>query len=57
MRNSELRKVLQSEEWAGLPLDKKQALAALLNDADLEEYEVRTVVAMLLRGWRPRRKR
>lgn len=56
VRNEELKKVLDSREWKQLPIEKRSALAVLLNDVDVEEYEVRSVMATLLRGWKSTRK-
>lgn len=53
VRNEELAKVLASKEWAELPETKRSALAVLLNDVDVEEWEVRSVMATLLKGWQP----
>ena len=53
VRNDVLKKVLNSPEWRELPAAKRQALAALFNDLDnVEEYEVRSVMAVLLRDYK-----
>lgn len=50
VKNEEIRKAL-SPVWDKLSLPKRHALAELLNDAELEDYEARNILAMLVRGW------
>lgn len=57
VRNEELKKVLATPEWRDLPAEKRSALALLLNDVDVEEWEVRSVMATLLKGAKPAKKR
>lgn len=51
--NEQIRKAL-SPEWGQLALPRRHALAELLNDADLEDWEARSILATLIRGWEKR---
>ena len=53
MKNEDIRKAL-SPEWNKLSLPKRHALAELLNDAELEDFEARSILATLMRGWEKR---
>lgn len=48
--NEQLKALRETPEWAELPATKRQALVQLLGDTDVEDYEVRSVVALLQRG-------
>lgn len=49
MTNEVLRSVLNNPEWRGLTPQKRQHFIALLNDVDVADYEVKSILAILLR--------
>lgn len=49
LTNETLKAVLNSPEWAEVPPAKRLALVQLFNDLDLEDYEIKSVLAMVSR--------
>lgn len=55
--NEQLRRVLDEPEWAKLPVSKRALVIQLLNDLDVDDYEIKGILASLMRATNKRRTR
>lgn len=48
--SEQLKRVVTSAEWDDLPADVRHGVAMAMARVDLQDYEIRTIISMLMRG-------